>query len=500
MLVKILDMGMMGAMVNRPCHAGSRTQRTATDRCGGRDNRRFGDELRGTGYILFRLLFITGLVCSVFAIAPGHASAGYASIVVDAKTGRVLESVNANTRNYPASLTKIMTLYLTFEALHEGKLSLDQKLPVSRLAAGRAPSKLGLRRGQTISVRDAITALVTKSANDVATVLAEAVGGTERNFARHMTAKARELGMKNTTFRNASGLPNRSQFSTAADMATLARAMLARFPKEYKYFSTRTFTWKGRTYYNHNKLLGKYAGLDGIKTGYIRASGFNLVASAKRNGTRIIAVMFGGKTWRQRNRQVARLMDRGFGTMAALDSVRDDKPVRVAAQNRPPEPARTAPPASLQREITQASYVPQPEEKPELHNDVTARETSRPEVEPALLKQIASNSPTAGIQAVASAVGITNDPSELNSWAIQVGAYNRFAPAHHAVTRAARAVPSLLGTRYAIVKQRSTRRRGPAIYKARLLVNSESKAHRSCRALKRRNIDCMVIWMGSSNS
>ena len=440
---------------------------------------------------MFRRLLILSLVCGLFALTSGRASAGYSSIVVDANTGKVLESANADTKNYPASLTKIMTLYLTFEALHNGKLTLDQKLPVSRLAAGRAPSRLGLRKGETISVHDAITALVTKSANDVATVLAEAIGGTERNFARQMTRRAHELGMRNTNFRNASGLPNRGQLSTAADMATLARAMLTRFPNEYKYFSTRTFTWKGRTYYNHNKLLGKYEGLDGIKTGYIRASGFNLVASARRNGTRLIAVMFGGKTWRKRNRQVARLLDRGFETMAALDSVHTEKPVRVAAKASAPA---TKPAV---RDAAVASSVPQPEEKPA----VKAVAAAKPAPEPAApLKQVASEAPSAGVEAVASAVGITSDPAEMNSWAIQVGAYNRFAPAHHAVTRAARAVPSLLGTRFAIVRQKSARRRGPDIYKARLLMNSESKAHRSCRALKRRNIDCMVIWMGSSNS
>ena len=184
---------------------------------------------------MFRLLTVpTLLIFALFVGMAAPATAKYASIVVDAKTGRILHSVNETTKNYPASLTKIMTLYMTFEAIREGKLKLDQMLPVSRVAAGRSPSKLHLKRGDKISVEDAISALVTKSANDVATVLAEAIGQTERKFARLMTERANALGMKDTTFRNASGLPHRGQLSTALDMAILARALLQDFPREYQ--------------------------------------------------------------------------------------------------------------------------------------------------------------------------------------------------------------------------------------------------------------------------
>lgn len=395
---------------------------------------------------MFRLLVV--LIVGFVLVLGGsdRASARYASIVVEAKTGRILHATNAETRNYPASLTKIMTLFMTFEALKTGKLKLKQKLKVSRVAEGRSPSKLGLRRGQTITVENAIKALVTKSANDVATVLAEALGGTERKFAVLMTKRARSLGMKDTTFKNASGLPNRGQLSTARDMAILARAVLYGHPRMYSHFSRRSFTYQGRTYKSHNRLMSRYKGMDGIKTGYIRASGFNLVASARRGGKRVIAVVFGGKTSKSRDRHVARLLDRGF---ASLQTV-------VASSGK-------------------KKNLPVSNVRPKYRSVGKAKKTARTTLRPPVVN------PASG---------------QIRSWAIQVGAYNRYGPAHLAVTRAARAVPSLLGNKFRIVRHQSKKRRGLQIYKARLLVPSESKARNSCRALKRRKIDCMVIWMG----
>ncbi len=255
-------------------------------------------------------------VAALLTAAPAQAK--YAAVVIDAETGEVLHARNSNTRNYPASLVKMMTLYMVFDALEKRKLKLNQGLRVSRRAAGMPPSKLGLRRGQTIRVKEAILALVTKSANDVAVVVAEAIGRTESQFAQKMTRKARQLGMKRTTFRNASGLPNRRQLSTARDMATLARALIRDFPQYYYFFATKSFKYRGRTYRNHNKLLRTYKGADGIKTGYIRASGYNLVASSVRNGRRVIAVVFGGKTSRSRNRHTASLLDRGFKRLTLI--------------------------------------------------------------------------------------------------------------------------------------------------------------------------------------
>jgi D-alanyl-D-alanine carboxypeptidase len=230
----------------------------------------------------------------------------YASIVIDANTGAVLQSENADAPRFPASLTKIMTLYLLFERMEAGKIKPTTELPVSEHASIQAPSKLALKPGETISVENAIRAVVTKSANDVAVVIAEAIGGSEPEFARLMTKKARELGMTRTTYHNASGLPNDEQVTTARDQALLGKAIQERFPKYYRYFSTLSFSYRGHAMRNHNKLLGVVEGVDGIKTGYTNASGFNLVTSMRRGGRHIVAAVFGGRTGKWRD---ARMKD-----------------------------------------------------------------------------------------------------------------------------------------------------------------------------------------------
>jgi len=267
-----------------------------------------------TGFKTFICAALT--VFFVLGATALPAQAKYASYVVDADTGEVLHATNEETRNYPASLTKMMTLYLVFDRLDKKRWSLSTKLKVTRRAERQPASKLGLRRGTTITVKQAILALVTKSANDVATVIAENISGRERNFALKMTAKARSLGMSKTTFRNASGLPHRAQLSTAKDMSILARALLRDFPQYYHYFSTKSFTFNGLTHKNHNKLLKSYPGADGFKTGYIRASGFNLVASATRDGRRLIGVVFGGRSSGHRNRHMTSLLDKSFAVLA----------------------------------------------------------------------------------------------------------------------------------------------------------------------------------------
>ncbi len=256
-------------------------------------------------------LGITSFLLYTVALS-GPAAARYASIIVNAENGQTLLATNADTRNYPASLTKMMTLFLMFDALENGKWTLDSKLNVSARAARQPASRLGLKRGDSITVKNAILALITKSANDVATVVAENLAGTERKFALKMTAMARKLNMSRTTFRNASGLPHRGQLSTARDMATLARALLLRHQKYYYFFSTKSFRYGQRTYKNHNKLLAKYKGVDGIKTGYIRASGYNLVASVQRANKRLVGVIFGGRNSRHRNLMMTKLLDKGF--------------------------------------------------------------------------------------------------------------------------------------------------------------------------------------------
>jgi D-alanyl-D-alanine carboxypeptidase len=258
-----------------------------------------------------RKALLVVLLALASATAPAWAEK-YASIVVDMDSAQVLHARNADDPRYPASLTKVMTLYLVFDAIDAGTLKLSDRLPVSKAAAAQQPSKLGLKSGSTIKVEDAIRALVTKSANDVAVVLAEKLGGTERKFAVKMTEKARELGLENTTFRNASGLPNTEQVSTARDLAKLAEAMFFDHRDHYNYFSTSQFTWNKRRYENHNTLLKRVQGVDGIKTGYTNASGYNLMASAERDGHRVIAVMLGGATGKSRDQHVTDLLEAAF--------------------------------------------------------------------------------------------------------------------------------------------------------------------------------------------
>ncbi|HVD75407.1 MAG TPA: D-alanyl-D-alanine carboxypeptidase family protein, partial [Xanthobacteraceae bacterium] len=238
-----------------------------------------------------------GFVAALFTISsnPSHA-APYADIVVDANSGTVLHSTNPDAQRHPASLTKIMTLYLLFEQLEAGKLKLDSQLQVSKEAAGQMPTKLGLKPGSTLAVEDAIKGMVTRSANDAAVVVAEAIAGDEDAFARLMTRKAQALGMSRTIYKNASGLPDSAQVTTARDQSTLGRAVQERFPRYYKYFSIRTFTFRGQSIGNHNHLLGRVEGVDGIKTGYVSASGFNLVTSVHRGNRYLVAVVMGGSS------------------------------------------------------------------------------------------------------------------------------------------------------------------------------------------------------------
>ncbi len=233
---------------------------------------------------------------------------GFASIVVDAKTGKILQETKADLPRHPASLTKIMTLYLLFEQIEAGRIRLDQKITISERAADQAPTKLDLDPGEKIEVEDAIKALVTRSANDVACAIAEAIAGDEDAFALLMTRKARALGMKDTVFRNASGLPDKEQITTARDLAVLGRAIQDRFPRLYRFFSMKTFLWRGTQISNHNRLINR-AGVDGIKTGYTRASGFNLVTSVKLNNRAIVAVVLGGASAGARDERMRDLID-----------------------------------------------------------------------------------------------------------------------------------------------------------------------------------------------
>ena len=277
------------------------------------------------------LALTVAFAAQVLYSAPSLASP--AAVVIDGNTGAVLYQKNMNHRHYPASLTKMMTLYLLFEALDRGDLALDSRFKVSARAAGQPNSKLGLRKGTYIRVRNAILALIVQSANDVATVVAEALAGSEVAFARDMTVKANELGMKRTSFRNASGLPNRGQLSTAHDMALLGRALYRDYPQYYKFFSFTDFRYGRKTYRGHNKFVSSYDGADGLKTGYIRASKFNLAASARRNGQRLFAVVFGASSPDRRDRQMANILDGAFSDLGKI---------RIASFEPTPKPTRNS--------------------------------------------------------------------------------------------------------------------------------------------------------------
>src|SRR4051794_28032542 len=243
-------------------------------------------------------------------------SPGFSSIIVDGNSGATLSANNADASRHPALLTKIMTLYLLFERLESGKLTLDSEMAVSERASEQAPTKLGLRPGQTIRVEDAIKGLVTRSANDAAVVIAETLASDEGDFAWQMTRKARALGMSRTVYRNASGLPNDEQVTTARDQSTLGRAIQDRFPRYYRYFSTTVFHYRGQSIRNHNRLLGDVEGVDGIKTGYTRASGFNLVTSVHRGNRFLVGVVLGGRSGGSRDAIMRSLLAENLGKAA----------------------------------------------------------------------------------------------------------------------------------------------------------------------------------------
>lgn len=269
---------------------------------------------------MFRLSLPAGAALAALCAAPSAWADKYAAIVIDTQTHEVLHADAADDLRYPASLTKMMTLYMLFDALDRGDIGLNDRMVVSRHAAVQSPTKLGLRTGKSIKVEDAIRAVVTKSANDAAVVIAERLGGTEANFSAKMTKRARGLGMLNTTFVNASGLPDLRQRTTARDMAVLSERLFQDHQKYYHYFQTPGMSWGKRYSRNHNNLLGRVEGVDGIKTGYINASGYNLASSVSRDGKRLVAVVMGGATAASRDAQVAQLIEDAYQNLGGRKS------------------------------------------------------------------------------------------------------------------------------------------------------------------------------------
>jgi D-alanyl-D-alanine carboxypeptidase len=417
----------------------------------------------------------------------------YASIVVDAKTGKVLDQSNADARRYPASLTKMMTLYLLFEAIERKEMSLTTPLSVSAQAAAQPPSKLGLKAGETIAVKDAILAVVTRSANDVAVVIAENLAGSEAAFAARMTATARAIGMSNTTFRNASGLPDAGQVSTARDMAQLGRALQERFPKEYRYFATRSFIWKGKRIGNHNRLLGRVAGVDGIKTGYTRASGFNLVTSVNRDKRHVVAVVMGGKTGKSRDAHMASLIEKNFRKAS-----RGQKTDTVLVASAAPAPSGSKTMVMIPRPrpetATIALALAAAPQQPDLAEPVRALDAPLPAIAPAKA-ELASDI----IGELALAQGDIDEdlpgprkPAVDDSWKIQIGALPSKSAALSALAKARKAAPTVLA--YAEPYAEAVDAKGATLYRARFGgFDSKEAARSACVKLASKDFACLAL-------
>ena len=424
----------------------------------------------------------------------------YAAIVVDANTGKTLHAASPDAIRHPASLTKVMTLYMLFEQLEAGKLRLDSEFPVSAHAARQSPSKLGVRPGQTIEVEDAILALVTKSANDVAVVIAEGLAGDEDDFAKLMTRKARALGMSRTTYTNASGLPDPDQITTARDQATLGRAIQDRFPRYYAYFKTQRFHYRGRTIGNHNRLVGSVHGVDGIKTGYVRASGFNLLSSMKRDGRHVVAVVLGGKSGRARDARMRQLLENNVVEASARRSA--PKLIEVAdASNRvqrvqPENPGRPL-------KLHAASPAPGSADpiKPIVVRTLSVRRgsvvaaavESEPVATPAVRQVASAGDPTIGlIQENPAREGRAQTRSVAKgAWVIQIGALPSEALAQDRLKEAQTKAANLLAGAEPFTER--VTKGDTTLYRARFAGFDRDRAEAACNYFKRNEIACLAL-------
>ncbi|MFO8046820.1 MAG: serine hydrolase [Halomonas sp.] len=431
------------------------------------------------------------LACLVIVMAnPAQANPRYAAIVVDIESGEVLHAANADETRYPASLTKMMTLYLLFEQLERGQLRLDSPLQVSSYAASKQASKLYVKAGSTLPVETAIEALIIKSANDVAVVVAEALGGSEANFGRMMTDKARQLGMSRTTFRNPNGLPDPGQTTTARDMATLSIRLMQDYPQYYPYFSRTSFTWQGKRVTGHNRLLGSYAGADGMKTGFIRASGFNVATSAVRNGRRLVSVVMGGFTAASRDTHMADLLDRGFvraslygrGDWVAQADFSGDRMNMTGA----PAVAPATPVAPTRQPVRQLASLQSPEPLPSAQPSLpqTAQGSADDPIRELMTRAQPSSAQRSDTLHRLEPVG----PSA--SWGVQVGAFSNPDNARqHASHAAGRLSQDLFNARVNIDEVNGSQ----TFFRARLVNLDENQAYRACRSLAREGMDCMVV-------
>lgn len=453
---------------------------------------------------ILSILLVAGLVLALPADADAKAKRKraappvnkYAAFVVEADTGDVLFARYADEKRHPASLTKMMTLYLLFEEIEAGRLTLGSELSVSAQAAGQPPSKLGLVAGTTISAETAIKALVVKSANDAAVVVAEAVSGSEWKFAQKMTAKAHELGMSRTTFRNASGLPDVRQITTARDLATLGRRLARDFPQYYHYFDTSSFVWNDRTYRSHNAVAEDYPGAEGLKTGYTRMSGFNLATAAKRDGHRLIGVVLGGKSVRSRDAHMRELLDGAYAAIAGNPSL-------IAAIPAGPTP-RLKP--TLLAKLEQERAVPTVAGNDAIRQTLIAAADLMSADEPvddSISTLIASADAAAipgDVARLANAAPMEvlwgegdADAPNAASWSVQIGAYSTKGMAETELAKAAEAGKLAARTRLVEPFLLSD---GSSLYRARFTSLSASDAAGVCQTLRDKAISCFVVQDG----
>ena len=451
----------------------------------------------------------------------------YASIVVDANSGKVLQATNADSPRHPASLTKMMTLYLLFEQLAAGKVTMATEMPVSAHAASMAPTKLGLEPGEHLSVSDAIQGIVTQSANDAAVVVAEFLGGTETAFAREMTAKAHALGMMHTNYHNASGLPDEAQISTARDESILARALQDRFPQYFHYFSLRSFVYHGHLMRNHNHLLGR-DGIDGMKTGFINESGFNIVTDLHRRGRHLVVVVFGGPSARVRDAHVMRLIDTYFkeaavkhtaplvaegwqrGAVAQAKAVRNEREGKQAAATPLPPPPPMASPGSTApikpipvktvmvqepKEMHTASLSPLPPAGRKLRPAtgkqaaITTVPVHRWPEEPAKAagNEVASAGPSGLVPHVAEQLAA----KPHGGWMIQVGAFDVEKDAKERLTLCQSKAKAELGDASPFTEP--VAKGAKTLYRARFAGLDREQAETACKHLKHSEIPCMLL-------
>ena len=435
-----------------------------------------------------RLVFALALASGLASVQTSGAAANSkaAAVVVDANTGKTLYSSNADAKRYPASLTKMMTLYMLFEAMAAGKVSKSTPIPVSAYAASQPPTKVGIKPGQTISAEAAILSLITKSANDAATAIGEYLGGSEQRFAVMMTNKARQLGMNHTQFRNANGLPDVKQYSTARDLAVLGIALREHFPQYYSYFSTRSFSYRGRRIVGHNRLLGKIEGVDGIKTGYTRMSGFNLVSSVNTGGKKLVAVVMGGTSGGSRDAQMAKLIAAYLPKASARDggnllASRKNSRLSVAALELPEDGDAPVP---VRRETVAATSAPEV---------ITAyAEPAQPASPAARILAVPTPREEVGEGDVSEVDPVTTASATPGGWMVQIASVGSPDEAKALLSKAATQVGGPLAGLSPYTEQ--FQKGATTYHRARFAgISSAKAANNACAALKRQKYNCFAI-------